>query len=154
MAATYSGNPSSSGRDQVRFLVGDTVDLTTDAKLTDGEIDFLLDEWGTPYLAAAAGADHLAATAASWLTYSADGQSMTLSEAQQKYYTLAENLRVQNSRRYRAAPYVGGMELSDVEAHESDDSVVHTDFGTGMHDNGQSGSLGGATRRDLLGGPW
>lgn len=38
MAFTYSGNPASSARDEVRFLIGDTVQQSW--SLEDGEIDY------------------------------------------------------------------------------------------------------------------
>lgn len=150
MASTYSSNPSSSAVDAVRFLVGDT-DMD-DAKLTDEEIAFLLSEWGQDnYQAAAAAADHLAATAASWISYSADGNSLSLSELQQKYITLAVELRWAGRRRNRVAPYAGGINVGDTEMFDQDDSVVHTDFGTGMHDNLREGAYGGTSVRDLKG---
>jgi hypothetical protein len=74
---------------------------------------------------------------------------------QNKFLQLADNLRLQKNRKNRAGPYVGGIDVGDVWAHEQDQTVVHTDFGTGMHDNlREGGSYGGATKRDLLGGPW
>lgn len=153
MPFSYSGRPSSSLLDQVRFLIGDTD--AAEAKLADEEITFLLDEWGSPYEAAAAAADHLSATAASWMSYSADGQNLNLSELQEKYARMADALRASGRRRNRAAPYVGGIESGDVAAHEMDASVIHPDFGTGIHDNRREGGVsGGATRRDLLGGEW
>lgn len=153
MTWTYSGDPSSSDLDTIRFLVGDTE--TTEQKISNEEIDYLIDEWDADvYEAASAAALHLSNTAASWLTYSADGSSLSLSEAQDKYARLAERLQAQKNRKLRAAPYVGGMEVGDVHAHDQDVSVVHTDFGTGMHDNRREGSAGGSTKDDLLGGPW
>jgi len=159
MTFLYSGNPSSSVHDQVRFLIGDTD--PTQGKLQDEEITWLLAEWDqNPYQAAAACADHLAATAASWFTYQADGTSITLSEAQQKYMTMADWLRAQDRRRNRlggGGPYVGGTDIGDKAMHEADATVVHTDFALGMHDIPEAGQQnGGAQRIDLLGGdgPW
>lgn len=153
MNFSYSGNPSSSDHDAVRFLMGDT-DAST-PKLADEEVVFLLSEWGDTYLAAAAGADHLAATAASWYTYSGDGTSMSLSEAQAKYQLMGDWLRAQYRRKNRAAPYAGGTDVGDKEAFAADESVVHTDFWLGMHDLPETGSQnGGAQRTDLLGQSW
>lgn len=56
MAWTYSGNPSSSAKDKVRFLCGDTV--STNQQISDEEITFLLTEWNSnAYLAAAFACD-------------------------------------------------------------------------------------------------
>ena len=49
MSWNYSGDPSSSDKDKVRFLIGDTD--TNEQLLTDEEIDFLIGKhdsiWGT-----------------------------------------------------------------------------------------------------------
>jgi hypothetical protein len=153
MTWTYSGDPSASMQDQVRFLLGDTT--LADAKISDEEILYLIEEWeDDPYEAAAAAAEHLSNTAASWLSYTADGNSLSLSEAQEKYARMAISLRATKARKHRAAPYVGGIEVGDVWMHENDLSVVKTDFGTEMHDNRREGAHGGSTKEDLLGGPW
>lgn len=154
MTWSYSGDPASSSRDEVRFLTGDTD--STEPKLSDEEIYYLLTLWGDEdtYLVAAAAAEQMAASAASFLSYTADGVSLTLSDLQSKYLTMAQALRDQRVRLNRPEPYAGGTDVGDVNAHDNDQSVVHTDFGTGMHDNQREGALGGATKKDLLGGPW
>lgn len=150
MTATYSGDPSSSGADEVRFLLGDTD--TTQAKLSDAEIAFLLTEWENPYLAAAAGADQLAATAAQWISFQADGNTLSLSDAQEKYARLADQLRDRFNKRYRSVWYVGGMDRGDREAYRDDESIHHGAFSEGMHDNEYIfGLSGGATQNDLQG---
>lgn len=59
MTWTYSGNPSASNRDAVRFLIGDTD--STNELLQDGEIAFLLSQANDDiYSAAASGCDVLA----------------------------------------------------------------------------------------------
>lgn len=59
MTWTYSGDPSDSDVDAVRFLVGDTD--TTDQLLTNEEIQYLVDEQGSAHTAAAAAANAIAA---------------------------------------------------------------------------------------------
>lgn len=51
MAWTYSGNPGTSPRDEVRFLLGDTTN--TKQSLTDEEIDYMLTSAGGIALTAA-----------------------------------------------------------------------------------------------------
>lgn len=59
MTFTYSGNPGSSNRDQVRFLIGDT-DPAAEEKLSDEEIQYLISRHTTNiYRAAAEAADQL-----------------------------------------------------------------------------------------------
>jgi hypothetical protein len=45
MTFTYSGDPSTSLRNKVRFLLSDTV--SADALFSDEELDYLITEWGT-----------------------------------------------------------------------------------------------------------
>jgi hypothetical protein len=45
MTFTYSGDPSTSTRNAVRFLINDTV--STDALFSDEELNYLISEWGT-----------------------------------------------------------------------------------------------------------
>lgn len=60
MAWTYSGDPSASNLDKIRFLIGDTD--TSNQLLLDAEITFLFSEWNSnAYLAAAHACDSLAA---------------------------------------------------------------------------------------------
>ena len=59
MTWTYSGNPSSSDRDAVRFLVGDTT--STDPLISDEEIAYLLVLYTEPPNAAVGAARAIAA---------------------------------------------------------------------------------------------
>jgi hypothetical protein len=45
MTFTYSGDPSTSTRNAVRFLINDT--LSADALFSDEELNYLIAEWGT-----------------------------------------------------------------------------------------------------------
>lgn len=67
MTATYSGNPTDSDKDRVRFLLRDNLTDGTDTnvispKLSDEEIAYLLDEFKNPYAAASEGAYIIAAS--------------------------------------------------------------------------------------------
>ena len=53
---TYSGDPTASQRDEVRFLLGDTDGNPDFELLTDEEVDYLLLSWNQPMRAAHAGA--------------------------------------------------------------------------------------------------
>lgn len=150
MAATYSGDPSSSDVDLVRFLLGDTD--VADARLQDGEIAYLLDTWAHPMLAAAEGAQVLANTAAHWMSYSADGTSMTLDQLQAKYSLMSDQLRAMYRRNNRAAPWNAEANRSDWESYAADESVKHGGFAIDMDRNNRTeGTYGGATQEDLRG---
>ena len=59
MTFTYSGDPSSSPADAVRFILADTVEET--AALSDAEVAWLVSQWPDEYAAAIAGAAMLEA---------------------------------------------------------------------------------------------
>ncbi|QGJ88104.1 hypothetical protein PBI_EDMUNDO_30 [Arthrobacter phage Edmundo] len=58
MTWSYSGNPGTSHRDRIRFLIGDKVQ--TPQSLSDAELDYLLSEAPSAELAAAAAAEQMA----------------------------------------------------------------------------------------------
>lgn len=153
MAFTYSGNPLASTRDQARFLLGDVV--SSAAKLSDEEFDYLLTEWDDdPYATAAAAADIISNNAAAYYSFTADGGSSSIGDLQERYKAVARTIRQTRAQRGFSVFYVGGIDPADVDAHDNDQTVIHTDFGTGMHDNKREGGSGGATKADLLGEDW
>lgn len=91
---TYSGDPSTSPRDETRFWLQDTDgDMPL---LADVEIDFLLVSTSSvPLLAASIGAEVLGAKFAREVDVSADGVSVGVSALQQRYNDLAQSLRDQ-----------------------------------------------------------
>lgn len=151
MSATYSGNPSSSDQDQVRFLLGDT--NMSEAKFTDEEVDFLLSTWIDPILAAAEGAQVLSSSATHWISYTADGNSLSLDQMQAKYSLLADQLRAMYRRANRAAPWNAQANRGEFEAYAADESVVRATFGKGMHDDRRNEGVyfGAASPEDLRG---
>lgn len=94
MAWSYSGDPSSSSRDEVRFLIGDTD--ADDQLLQDSEVDYLVsvspDGSGHNYLAASAACDAIAARYAKQISKSVGSLSIQLSEKYQHYKELADTL--------------------------------------------------------------
>lgn len=154
MTFSYSGNPLASAKDQVRFLLGDTA--TGTGKLSDEEIAYLLTEWeDDTYAAAAAAADIISNNAAAYYDFSADGGTSSIGQLQERYRQVARTIRQTRAQRAIVPFYVGGIDRADTEAFEADESVIHTDFGTGMHDNLREGAYGsGSSRRDLLGEDW
>jgi len=134
MAWSYSGDPSASPLDAVRFLLGDT-DQTDQLTLSNQEITWLLSEWDNNlYLAAAAGAEQLAGQFAREVTYTSDGVNFTGTELQQKYLQLAQQLRLENKRKGRvASPFDGSNDWCDwVENAER--------IRIGMHDSRREGA--------------
>lgn len=125
----YSGDPSTSGNDAVRFWAQDTDDPQL---LNDAEIDYLsaytgLDPEIYPIDVAALAADRIAAKYAGLVSINADGVSYSGDQLGQKYQALAKELR--QTARTRAgeggSPYVGNW-------------ATGRQFGVGMHDNPQA----------------
>lgn len=137
MTWIYSGDPSSSDKDEVRYLVGDTD--VNDQLVSDEEIDYALATWlpvyGTKQWVAAAVADQIAGRFARETSYSADGVSINLGELQHKFAERAIALRAaHHSLLVGGTPDVGG-----ISPYELDPLSKPLDFGTGMHDNPEAG---------------
>lgn len=103
MTWSYSGNPSASSTDKVRFLCGDTD--TNNQQVSNEEITFLLTEWNSnAYLAAAFASDAIAGK----LTAKADSSrsvgdlsiSTQFSSQAKTYMERAANLRALSARAY------------------------------------------------------
>lgn len=148
-AWNYSDDPSASDEDAVRFLLGDTD--PTDPLLIDTAIAFLVDTWGDIYSAAAAGAEQIAGQFAREVANSGDGVGVDFSALQEKYMTLAGQLRKMGKRIGRvASPYVGGMSRAETERALQDSDTELTTFATGMHDDTRDGASSSNDMRDLL----
>ncbi len=98
MAWTYSGNPASSLRDRVRFLIGDTD--STNQLLQDAEIDWLLSQWNNDaYVAATQACNSLATRFAAKSDYSKSVGDLSIStqygQQADRYRALAAALAAQ-----------------------------------------------------------
>jgi len=107
MTWTYSGNPSSSNLDAVRFLSGDTD--SSNQLISNEEISFLLSEWNSDtYVAAAFACDAIAGTFAAQEDSSRTVGDLSIStqygSQAQTFLSRANSLRVQASRRYPPSP--------------------------------------------------
>ena len=141
MSFSYSGDPSASNLDEVRYRLGDTD--STNPLLTDEEIQFQIDTWVTDVSkgynntwVAAECAETISAKFAREITYSADGVSVGGNELQTKYSSLAGTLRSQYDRsQIYGPPDAGGI----LAGEELDPSIKALSFGKGMHDNRRAG---------------
>lgn len=136
MTWSYSGDPSSSSTDAVRFLLGDT-DSTNELTVSNEEIGWLLNEWDqNVYFAAAAAAEQMAAQVTPETSYSADGVSYGGDELQQKFEELAVRLRWTWKQKGRlGAPYDGS---NDPDNNDWRNQVE--EIGIGMHDSRRAGA--------------
>ncbi len=129
MAFTYSGDPSSSSKDEVRFLLGDTD--CKDEQLSDSEVSYLLAEYPSARLAAARGARALAAKYTRQVSYTSGGVRRELSDRARAYNDLAAQLEADTG----VGAYVGGTSESEKDAFRSDSDLVQPNFSVGMQDN-------------------
>lgn len=129
---SYSGNPSTSERDAIRFYIGD-IDPSLPL-LQDEDIDFLILKWGPVYnsdlLTAAGAAEIIANHFAREVSVSADGVSVGSNELQQKYNDLAMNLR----EMYKIEQ-IGTPILTGIWDNTWDPSLKPLRFGIGFTDN-------------------
>ena len=91
MSATYSGDPSISVRDMVRFLVGDTDPRT--AFVTDEEIDAILVETPSLYPACELLCEAQAAKFARLTTTSMGSTSVNYGQLYDQFHRLADRFR-------------------------------------------------------------
>lgn len=119
---TYTGDPSSSDRDAVRFKVGDTDDQ--DGLVADEEIDHLLTAEGSVTSAAAAVCEHLARRFARFASKSVSAPggfsaSVSYDQRSRAYADLAVKLR-EEAGRVATFAYAGGISLADKETLDND----------------------------------
>lgn len=147
---TYSQNPSTSDRDELRFIVQDTDPAVP--LLTDTEMDYLLAKWlplyeSVTYVAAIAAAI-IARKYAGLVDISADGVSVSTADLSARYTDLARQLRAE----YAEEGASGGSPLIDniLMGVDLDPSIDPLEFGLHQHDNPNAGrqNYGG-----LRGGP-
>lgn len=135
----YSGDPSASPLDEVRFLAQDTdPDFPI---LLDTEINYLITKWtdlrGSNTYVAAAAAALIARKLTALVNVSADGVSVGLEDLAERYRQVATDLR---------AEYVEESETGDVDDPSStmldddyDPTIRPLNFRIGMHDNPEAG---------------
>lgn len=140
MPFTYSGDPSTSTRNEVRFLINDT--NANDVLFSDEELDYLIDEWGSNVYEISRACCE---TLVSRFSRLADSTSksvgdISLSESytakSQQYQDLAKSFF---NRRLRKAPptlFANAESLKSTNDREIDD--YNTDFFAGIHDNPNS----------------
>jgi hypothetical protein len=106
---TYSGDPSNSALDEVRFLVGDVDEHRQ--QIADEEINYVLsvhaDTGGSNYIAAAVVAEAIAARYSQKANKSVGGLSISYGEQRNSYLELAKRLR-SAGRTMVGPPQLGG----------------------------------------------
>lgn len=135
MTWTYSGDPSSSPKDELRFLIGDT-DMN-DQLLQDEELDFILGKYPSTSRAQYAAIMSIASKCAR-LYRQETGRIKVWADAKYKHYMmLADQLKKDMAQGFSGTPYVfaGGISHTDMLKRNLDPDQVQTDVKTDMHDN-------------------
>jgi hypothetical protein len=137
MTFTYSGDPSTSTRNYVRFLINDTD--STDALFSDEELNYVITEWGgDAYNSARECAEILIAR----FSRLADSSSksvgdISVSESYTSkvthYKELAESLLRRQMRKSPPRPFANTQALKSTNDRIVDD--YNTDAYAGIHDN-------------------
>lgn len=134
---SYSGDPSASTRDAVRFYLQDTD--ASDPQLADAELDFLIDEWfphtSSPIHVAAICAEILVSRYTREVTVSSDAVVVAVEQLMERYSALAERLKALYASKEISGPEAGAVDLYE----EPDPSIRPLSFGKGMHDNRRAG---------------
>jgi hypothetical protein len=132
MSWTYSGDPSTSTRDEARFHAQDT--NRDDQQLSDEEWNYLLTEHSDNAVQAAVHAtDILAAQYSRRADKSVGDLSISYNQIAENYRKLQRTL----SRRLglvTAGVFAGGISISDKLSNEQDSDLVKPSFRRGMHD--------------------
>lgn len=130
MAWSYSGDPSTSSCDAVRFLIGDTV--TSDPLLQNEEIEYMIAQHSNIYLAAAFCCDAIEASFSRLADTEMGELSVKASQRAIAYAKLAAKLR--KSAMGASKPHASSVYTAEKEAIADDTSIVQGTFKKGMHD--------------------
>lgn len=139
MTFSYSGDPSTGARDELRFLVQD-VDENLQL-LSNEELDYLLNKWLPMFdsvtFVAAIAAQSISRKFAGVTTVSADGVTVQIGDLSERYATVAQRLRDE----YRTQNTAGVMlNLDNIMVGASlDPGIAPLRFGVGLHDNPAAG---------------
>ena len=141
MTWTYSGDPSSSDKDAVRFLIGDTD--STDPIMQDEEIVWLLSQHGTPSKAAYHAALSAAGKYARLVSQEAGRIKVKAESKFEQYRALSEQLREDMKTGFslkKLQIYAGGISISDMQTRNSNADKVPNPFSVGQDNYYESGN--------------
>ncbi len=130
---TYSGDPSKSAKDLVRFLIGDTD--SSDPLLTDLEIAYLLGQYNMVAMNAAIRACETIMTKFARLANETVGSvKIDFSQKSKAYRDMAAAL-TQRLSVESMTPYAGGISIADKQTNEQNTDRVKPDFTKHMMEN-------------------
>ena len=126
MAWSYSGDPSNSAKDTVRFLIGDTDNR--DPLLQDAEITYFLSQHNNaPVNAAIRCCETIMAKFARLCDESVGQVHLSLSQKYKSFREMRDQLQ-QRLATGDATPYAGGISVSDKETQTQNKDRVEPTF--------------------------
>jgi len=135
MSWSYTGDPTSSAKDETRFLIGDTD--STDQLLQDGEIAYLLAKYNNAPLSAAIRAcETIMAKFARMADETVGRVRIAFNQKYKAYAEMKTELRARIAIE-GTIPYAGGISRTDVETVEKDEDRVKPEFSKHMLENQQ-----------------
>ncbi len=146
MTFSYSGNPSSSDRDQVRFLIADTNSAAP--ILQDEEIDYLLATETSVARAALAAAEEVLSRFARQVDKTVGPTQISASQRHAQYKDTVARLR--KNLRKGAMPYAGGISVSDKQSGEADPDRVQPAFSRNLHSYPENAATGNAGNKEVV----
>lgn len=147
---TYSGDPSESNRDEVRFLIGDTIESRP--LFDDREIDFQLTKTPNKKIAGAELLENKARQFAVQADVRVGDVSKAFGKVSENMFKAAADLRADANK--RALPFFGGLSISGKEALRERSDDVQPQFSIGQNDNPTAAQLNDSVNSlfGLLGG--
>lgn len=131
MSWTYSGDPSSTPKDAVRFAIGDTIQ--NDPLLQDEEISYIVAQNPSIDDSAYAAAVAIVAKFSRLTDIMAGKEKIFYSQKVKQYQQLADKLWLNAG--VVVIPYAGGVSAADKENMQNDKSIVQPSFKKGVFDN-------------------
>lgn len=133
MSFFYSEDPTTSDKDAVRFLIGDTDD--SDPLVQDEELNYLLGRFPQVEIAAANACEAIAARFARAADEKTGPTSKKFSQISANYRTRGKELRTTSLTAELTAPLFGGVKIDDNRTLDQDTSLIQPSFKVGADDN-------------------
>lgn len=131
----YSGNPATSAKDTVRFLIGDTDG--SDQLLLDSEIVWVLGQYNNSPINAAIRCCEAIIAKLSRLANESVGQVKIDFKDRCDGYRETQKMLITRLAKEDAAPYAGGISVSDKMTNSANTDLVRPDFKKHMMENQQ-----------------
>lgn len=139
MSFSYSGDPSTTQKDEIRFLIGDTD--KDDPLLLDAEITYLLANAGGVKSAAAEACRAISAKFSRFADEKVGEVSVSCKQKAEAYAKRAKELANEAAISGETDWYAAGISKSDKHIDEGDSDRVDPSFTRDMHENPRKGYL-------------